>query len=112
MDILTDISRILSSSSFRNEAGKILQDEFVSLLKSAAKDKNEFIKNSAHIIAQALLYKAQGHLNEKDVMTILRKQKKIAQIEANNAEVAVMSRIQKITYRLLDISIDFLVKAL
>lgn len=112
MDILTDISRILSSSSFRNEAGKILQDEFVSLLKSAAKDKNEFIKNSAHIIAQALLYKAQGYLNEKDVMTILRKQKKIAQIEANNAEVAVMSRIQKITYRLLDISIDFLVKAL
>lgn len=112
MDIIKDISHILSSSVFRNEAENMLRDEFVSLLKSAAEDTNEFIKDSANIMAQALVFKAQGHLDEKDLMTLLKKQRKIAQITANNAEMAVMIRIQKITYRLLDISIDFLVKVL
>jgi hypothetical protein len=98
--------------TIKSEPLKAMKDEFKDLLTAAKKDKSEFIKTSAEQLKQALIYRAEGKLSTEDVETLLRKQKKIAQIEANSSKIEVLSRIQKISYRLLDIAIDVLVKAI
>jgi hypothetical protein len=98
--------------TIKSESLKVIKDEFKALLAAAKKDKSDFIKKSAEQLKQALIYRAEGKLSTDDVETLLRKQKKIAQIEANNAKIELLSRIQKICYRLLDIAIDVLVKAI
>jgi hypothetical protein len=95
-----DIDAVLGT--IKSKSLKVIKDEFKDLLKQAKSDKSEFIRKSAEQLKQALIYRAEGKLTTEDVETLLRKQKKIAQIEA----------IQKVTYRLLDIAIDVLVKAI
>lgn len=94
------------------EAMATIKDEFKDLIEQANNDASDFIKKSADQVKQALIYRAEGKLSDDDVATLLRKQKKIAQIEANSAQIELLSRIQKITYRILDIAIDVLVKAI
>jgi hypothetical protein len=98
--------------AIKNDSLKTIKEEFKALLDTAVKDKSDFIKQSAEQASRALTLQAQGLLSENDVLTLLKKQKKIAQIEANVAEIQLLSRIQKITYRILDIAIDALVKAI
>lgn len=105
-----DVQELLDT--IKSESLKTIKDEFKNLLDTAKKDKSDFIKKSADQIKQALIYRAEGKLAEDDVVTLLKKQKKIAQIEANNAQIQTLARIQKITYRILDIAIDVLVKAI
>ena len=106
MDI-TDVLDTIKADSL-----KTLKEEFLDLLESAKKDKSDFIKKSAEQVKQALIYRAKGQLSTDDVETLLNKQKKIAQIEANNSKIQTLSRIQKVTYKILDISLDVLVKAI
>lgn len=105
-----DVQELLDT--IKSESLKAIKDEFKDLLDTAQKDKSDFIKKSAEQIKQALIYRAEGKLSEADVVTLLKKQKKIAQIEVNNAQIQTLARIQKITYRILDIAIDVLVKAI
>lgn len=98
--------------TIKSESLKAIKDEFKDLLDTAKKDKSDFIKNSAEQVKRALIYRAEGKLSQDDVATLLKKQKKIAQIEANNAQIQTLARIQKITYRILDIAIDVLLKAI
>jgi hypothetical protein len=105
-----DIDAVLGT--IKSKSLKVIKDEFKDLLKQAKSDKSEFIRKSAEQLKQALIYRAEGKLTTEDVETLLRKQKKIAQIEANSSKIEVLSRIQKVTYRLLDIAIDVLVKAI
>lgn len=98
--------------SIKAQSLETIKTEFKDLLTTAQKDKSEFIRTSAAQVAQALIYVAEGKLTASDVATLLRKQKKIAQIEANNAQIQLLSKIQKIIYRLLDIAIDVLLKAI
>jgi phosphoribosyl-ATP pyrophosphohydrolase len=98
--------------SIKDESLKALKEEFKELLEVATKDKSDFIKQSANQVTHALSLQAQGKLGQDDVLTLLKKQKKIAQIEANVAEIQLLARIQKVTYRILDIAIDALVKAI
>lgn len=104
-----DIQDLLDA--IKSESLKAIKAEFKDLLETAKNDKSDFIKKSAEQVKQALIYRAEGKLSADDVMTLLKKQKKIAQIEANNAKIQALARIQKITYRILDIAIDVLVKA-
>ncbi len=97
--------------TIKDESLKVIKEEFRDLLETAIKDKSDFIKKSAEQVRNALIYRAEGKLSADDVLTLLKKQKKIAQIEANNARIQTLARIQKITYRILDIAIDVLVKA-
>ena len=89
-----------------------IKREFLDLFGTAKKDSSEFIRYSAVQVQKALVYRAEGKLDDNDVITLLKKLKKMAQIEANNATLAVLSRIQKIVYRIIDIAIDVLVKAI
>ena len=98
--------------TIKSESLKAIKDEFKELLDTAKKDKSDFIKKSAEQIKQALIYRAEGKLSVDDVTTLLKKLKKIAQIEVNNAQIQTLARIQKITYRILDIAIDVIVKAI
>lgn len=105
-----DINDVLDT--IKAESLKAIKEEFKVLIDTAKKDESDFIKQSVEQVKQALIYRAEGKLSADDVATLLRKQKKIAQIEANNAQIQLLSRIQKITYRILDIAIDVLFKAI
>jgi hypothetical protein len=105
-----DINQVLDT--IKTESLKAIKDEFKALIDTAKKDKSDFIKQSVEQVKQALIYRAEGKLSIDDVATLLRKQKKIAQIEANTAQIQLLSRIQKTTYRILDIAIDVLLKAI
>jgi len=105
-----DVQELLDT--IKSESLKAIKDEFKDLQKKKKKDKSDFIKKSSEQVKQALIYRAEGKLSEDDVVTLLKKQKKIAQIEVNNAQIQTLSRSQKITYRILDIAIDVLVKAI
>lgn len=105
-----DVQELLDT--VKSQALKAVKDEFKDLLDTARKDRSDFIKKAAEQVKQALIYRAEGKLSQDDVITLLKKQKKIAQIEANNAQIQLLARIQKITYRMLDIAIDVLVRAI
>ncbi|WLW64517.1 hypothetical protein RA224_14105 [Achromobacter aegrifaciens] len=105
-----DIQELLDS--VKNKSLETIIEEFKDLLETAKKEKSEFIKTSAEQVVQALIYRAEGKLAANDVLTLLKKQKQIAQIEANNARIQLLSRIQKVSYRILDIAIDVLVKVI
>ncbi|MBO1012043.1 hypothetical protein IPU70_00685 [Achromobacter sp. SD115] len=105
-----DIQELLDS--VKNKSLEAIIEEFKDLLETAKKEKSEFIKTSAEQVVQALIYRAEGKLAANDVLTLLKKQKQIAQIEANNARIQLLSRIQKVSYRILDIAIDVLVKVI
>jgi phosphoribosyl-ATP pyrophosphohydrolase len=105
-----DIQELLDT--IKPKALKAIKEEFKELLDAAKKDKSDFIKRSAEQVKQALIYRAEGKLSADDVATLLKKQKKMAQIEANNVQIQTLSRIQKISYRILDIAIDVVLKAI
>ncbi|MBC7785298.1 MAG: hypothetical protein H7144_15805 [Burkholderiales bacterium] len=105
-----DIEEMLKSITSKSLAE--IKREFLDLFGQAKKDGVEFIKYSATQIQKALGYLAEGKLDTDDVSTLLKKLKKMAQIEANNATIAVLTRIQKIVYRIIDIALDVLVKAI
>ncbi|ALB64246.1 FIG00553991: hypothetical protein [Cronobacter condimenti 1330] len=99
------VNPLLSSAVFKKGAGNIGPEEFTALLKQSLDDREEFIRTSAAIVAQALIDQAQGKIDAEDIITLLNKQKTIAQIHANSSEIALRTRIQALTVRLLDIAI-------
>ncbi|NUW57082.1 hypothetical protein HUZ95_17840 [Cronobacter turicensis] len=110
--LLSAISQLLASPSFQKSAGKIVADEFMGLLKQGVGDRDAFIRTSAEIAAQALLDWAQGLIDEDDLAAVLNKQKAIAQIHANSSEIALRTRIQSVTMRLLDLATGSIASAL
>jgi ribosomal protein L16 Arg81 hydroxylase len=99
-------------SSIKDQSIDALKEEFLDLLSQAKKDKHDFTQFMAQQTSKALIFYAEGKISIEDATLVLKKGKKMAQIEANNAEIALLSRIHKIVYRLLDIAIDALLKAI
>jgi len=56
--------------------------------------------------------KSEGQLTEEEVKSLLKSQKKVAQIFVNTQSIAARARIQKLVYRILDIAIDVLITAI
>lgn len=96
----------------KNKSLNAVVDEFKGLLTDGKNDSLAVIKESARQTEKAIILLAEGRLDEDDVTTLLKSQKKIAQIAANTAKVATAARIQKLSYRVLDIAIDVLAKAI
>lgn len=86
--------------------------EFITLLHLATRDEDAGIRDAGTLIAQALREKARGWLTQEDLIMLLEGQRDIARLRANNAEIALRSRIQSIVIRLLDITLATLVAAL
>ena len=99
-------------STIKKQSLTEIKDEFKDLMDQAKKDKSEFIKSTAKQVSVALSYRAQGLLDQGDVDTLLKKLKKIAQIQTNTVRIQTLAKIQKIIYRILDIAIDVLVKTI
>ncbi len=104
------ISEVLDS--IKDESFNEIKCEFKSLFLEAKNDNNEFIKNVASLIEMTLSYRVQGLLSKEDVTTFFKKQKKIAMIHVNSVEIAVKARFDKTVFRMLDIVLGTLVKAI
>ncbi|EOC1348721.1 hypothetical protein ACI093_003844 [Cronobacter turicensis] len=110
--LINAVGQVLASPSFQQSAAKIVADEFMGLLKQGVEDRDAFIRASAEIATQALLDRAQGAIDEDDLAAVLNKQKAIAQIHANSSEIALRTRIQSVTMRLLDLATGTIASAL
>ncbi|EOC0416832.1 hypothetical protein ACI0Z1_001354 [Cronobacter malonaticus] len=110
--LINAVGQALASPQFQKSVGKIVADEFLGLLKQGLNDRETFIKTSAEIAAQAVLDRSQGLISEEDIAALLNKQKAIAQIHANSSEIALRTRIQSVTMRLLDLATGTLASAL
>ncbi|EPX7408392.1 hypothetical protein ACW2AW_000853 [Cronobacter dublinensis] len=104
-DLLNAVRQLLASPQFQKSAGKIVAEEFLGLLKQGLNDEETFIKTTAEMTAQAVLNQAQGLITEEDMTALPNKQKTIAQIHANSSKIALRTRIQTLTVRLIDIAI-------
>ncbi|ELY4597944.1 hypothetical protein SM003_000501 [Cronobacter malonaticus] len=102
--LINAVGQALASPQFQKSALKNVADEFLGLLKQGLNDRETFINTSAEIAAQAVLDRSQGLISEEDMAALLNKQKTIAQIHANSSEIALRTRIQSITMRLLDLA--------
>ncbi|EOC0208816.1 hypothetical protein ACOJCK_000476 [Cronobacter dublinensis] len=104
-DLFNAVRQLLASPQFQKSAGKIVAEEFLGLLKQGLSDEETFIKTTAEMTAQAVLNQTQGLITEEDMTALLNKQKTIAQIHANSSKIALRTRIQTLTVRLIDIAI-------
>ena len=86
--------------------------EFFTLLDLATRDEDAGIRDAGTLIALALREKARGWLPQDDLIVLLEGQRDIARLRANNAEIALRSRIQSIVIRLLDLALATLIAAL
>lgn len=107
---MSDINTVLDS--IKDKALQEIKEEFKALLKDSQKDAVDFVKEAAANTARWLTMKADGQLTESEARTLLKSQKKVAEIFVNTQSIKARVRIQKLTYRLLDIAIDVLVAAL
>ncbi|MGY5359835.1 hypothetical protein ACXFAT_18740 [Cronobacter dublinensis] len=104
-DLFNAVRQLLASPQFQKSAGKIVAEEFFGLLKEGLNDEETFIKTTAEMTARAVLNQAQGLITEEDMAALLNKQKTIAQIHANSSKIALRTRIQTLTVRLIDIAL-------
>ncbi|EJV4256698.1 hypothetical protein N6D31_004533, partial [Salmonella enterica] len=69
-------------------------------------------RESAAFIARALQEHARGWLDDDDMIILLEGQRDLARLRANNAQIALGSRIRSAVIRLIDIALALLVGAL
>lgn len=89
-----------------------VKEEFKQLLQDAFTDSSDFIKKTAERVATWTVLLGSGQLNRGQYERLLKDQKSLAEQHVNTVQIAVRSRVQKIAYRLLDIAIDILSKAI
>jgi len=94
------------------QAETSVKTEFRQLLESATKDSSKFIQESAEELTAALIHLSRNELSMEDVETLLKKQKTLAKLEASKAHIEMSAKIQKTTFRMLDIASNVLVKAI
>ncbi|CBG90341.1 hypothetical protein [Citrobacter rodentium] len=96
------------------EAGpdqQYLAFEFTRLLEQARQDDDAGIRETSAFIARILQEKACGWLDLEDVVILLEGQREMALIRANNAQIALRSRIHATLIRLIDLALTTLLKA-
>ncbi|ECQ0568191.1 hypothetical protein FZR54_03030 [Salmonella enterica] len=86
--------------------------EFIQAYKQAREDSDDGIRESAAFIARALQEHARGWLDDDDMIILLEGQRDLARLRANNAQIALDSRIRSTVIRLIDIALALLVGAL
>lgn len=85
-----------------------IKEELKELLESGIKDSVAFVNECTANTVRWLTMKVNGQLTRDDVLSLLKSQKKVAQIFVNTQSIEKRVRIVKIAYRILDISIDIL----
>jgi hypothetical protein len=70
-------------------------------LKKAHTDSVAYVQTTGERVQRAMVHLAEGKLEQSDVSTLLQKELKLAEIEANGAKIEARRRIQEIAMRLL-----------
>ena len=105
-----DLDEILDG--IQDEGAAVLKEEVKGLFLQAKTDGSAFIRETALQLETLLLYRAQGLLDEDDVRTFLVQQKIIVEVEKNLADMVTRARLEKVTSRLLDITLTVLLKTI
>lgn len=100
-------SRLVTAKARRQTA----ENEFQRLLSQARQDDDPGIREASTFIARMLEEKARGWLDEEDIVILLEGQREMALLRANNAQIALRSRIQTTLIHLIDLALSTLLKA-
>lgn len=107
---MSDIDDIIDS--IKDKSLDEVKKEFKDLLANARKDSVDFLKEVAANTTRWLTMRAEGQLTESETRALFKSQKKLAQVFANGQTIRTKLKVQKVAYRLLDISIDVLIASL
>ncbi|MRS68150.1 hypothetical protein F1E27_11460 [Salmonella enterica subsp. enterica serovar Kentucky] len=113
MASINEIHNLMTTARAEHPVVSSAIAEFIQAYKQAREDSDDGIRESAAFIARALQEHARGWLDDDDDMIILLEgQRDLARLRANNAQIALGSRIRSTVIRLIDIALVLLVGAL
>lgn len=96
--------------------GKKAEDRLKTELKDglilALHHPDDFVRQNADQLEQALRLQAHGQLGADDVRTLLTKQRILAQLEAGRASIERRARIQQLCIDLIDTAVEVVVAGL
>ncbi|EBW4356713.1 hypothetical protein FZ342_24030 [Salmonella enterica] len=112
MASINEIHYLMTTTRAEHPVASSAIAEFIQAYKQAREDSDDGIRESAAFIARALQEHARGWLDDDDMIILLEGQRDLARLRANNAQIALGSRIRSTVIRLIDIALALLVGAL
>ncbi|EAB9629440.1 TPA: hypothetical protein H2V56_002926 [Salmonella enterica] len=112
MASINEIHYLMTTARAERPVASSAIAEFIQAYKQAREDSDDGIRESAAFIARALQEHARGWLDDDDMIILLEGQRDLARLRANNAQIALGSRIRSTVIRLIDIALALLVGAL
>ncbi|ECE0792975.1 hypothetical protein FNI43_22035 [Salmonella enterica subsp. diarizonae] len=112
MTSINEMRNRLTADRAENPIASSAIAEFIQTYKQAREDSDDGIRESAAFITRALQEHARGWLDDDDIIILLEGQRDLARLRANNAQIALGSRIRSTVIRLIDIALASLVGAL
>ncbi|MCR5944995.1 hypothetical protein D6T91_02935 [Salmonella enterica subsp. houtenae] len=109
MTSINEMRNLLTATWAEHPIASSAIAEFIQAYKQSIEDSDEDIRESAAFIARALQEHARGWLDDDDITNLLEGQRDIARLRANNAQIALSSRIRSTVIRLIDIALASLV---
>lgn len=112
MASINEIHYLITTARAEHPVASSAIAEFIQTYKQAREDSDDAIRESAAFIARALQEHARGWLDDDDMIILLEGQRDLAGLRANNAQIALGSRIRSTVIRLIDIATALLVGAI
>lgn len=112
MASINEIHYLMTTARAEHPVASSAIAEFIQAYKQAREDSDDGIRESAAFIARALQEHARGWLDDDDMIILLEGQRDLARLRANNAQIALGSRIRSTVIRLIDIALALLVGAI
>lgn len=104
MASINEIHYLMTTARAEHPVASSAIAEFIQTYKQAREDSDDAIRESAAFIARALQEHARGWLDDDDMIILLEGQRDLAGLRANNAQIALGSRIRSTVIRLIDIA--------
>lgn len=112
MASINEMHKLLTAARPEHNIASSTVAEFIQTYRQSIEDNDEGIRESAAFIARALQEHARGWLDDDDITLLLEGQRDLARLRANNAQIALGSRIRSTVIRLIDIALASLIGAL
>lgn len=100
MASINEIHNLMTTARAEHPVASSAIAEFIQTYKQAREDSDDGIRESAAFIARALQEHARGWLDDDDMIILLEGQRDLARLRANNAQIALGSRIRSTVIRL------------
>ena len=89
----------------KDEGGKLVKDEFNSLLNEGLSEKDELIKDNAKKVQEWVLALATKKLTPRDFEALIAAQKRKMEQYINTKEIQVRAQAEKLALGLLDLAL-------